>query len=289
VKPARFAYARPETLGEALALLTKYGSDASILAGGQSLMPMLNLRMATPAILIDINDIPDLDTIADCNNQIIVGARVRHNDALHSPLLTASNSLLAHALPRVAHAAIRNRGTLGGSLALADPAAELPACAVCLGAEIAAVSERGERVIPASDFFQGLYATALEPDEMITRVAFPFLDATWHVGFDEVARRSGDFAIAALALAVKVVDRRIMECRIAFAGVENHARRLSRVEMALTGSLIADLPVRGAASEMLSNVLEPLEEGQYPAAYRRHLAQVLLDRLLTRIRRRVHT
>jgi aerobic carbon-monoxide dehydrogenase medium subunit len=288
VKPARFAYARPQKLGEALALLTKYGSDASILAGGQSLMPMLNLRLATPAILIDINDIPNLGTIADCSNQLIVGGRVRHNDALHSPLLAASNSLLVHALPRVAHAAIRNRGTLGGSLALADPAAELPACAVCLGAEIVAVSERGERVIAASDFFHGLYATALEPDEMITRVAFPVLDASWHVGFDEVARRSGDFAIAALALAVKIVDRRIMECRIAFAGVENHPRRLSEVEMALTGSFVADVPLRAAAYEILTNVLEPLEEGQYPAAYRRHLARVLLDRLLTRICQRVH-
>lgn len=288
MKPARFAYARPETLGEALALLTKYGSDAAILAGGQSLMPMLNLRMAKPAILIDINEIPGLDTIADCGNRIIVGGRVRHNDALHSPLLAASNSLLVDALRRVAHAAIRNRGTLGGSLALADPAAELPACAVCLGAEIEAVSQRGERVISASDFFQGLYATALEPDEMITRVAFPFLDADWHVGFDEVSRRSGDFAIAALALAVKIVDHRIIECRIAFAGVENHARRLPEVEMALTGSLIADLPVRGAASEILTNVLEPLEEGQYPAAYRCHLARALLNRLLARICERVH-
>jgi carbon-monoxide dehydrogenase medium subunit len=288
VKPARFAYARPETLGEALALLTKYGSDAAILAGGQSLMPMLNLRMAKPAILIDINEIPGLDTIADCGNRIIVGGRVRHNDALHSPLLAASNSLLVDALRRVAHAAIRNRGTLGGSLALADPAAELPACAVCLGAEIEAVSQRGERVISASDFFQGLYATALEPDEMITRVAFPFLDADWHVGFDEVSRRSGDFAIAALALAVKIFDHRIIECRIAFAGVENRARRLPEVEMALTGSLIADLPVRGAASEILANVLEPLEEGQYPAAYRCHLARVLLNRLLARICERVH-
>src|ERR1700721_650044 len=178
-------------------------------------MPLLNLRMATPAILIDINDIPDLDTIADCNNQIILGGRVRHNDALHSPLLAASNSLLVQALARVAHAAIRNRGTLGGSLALADPAAELPACAVCLGAEIAVVSERGERVIPASDFFQGLYAAARETGEMITRVAFPFLDAPWHVGFDEVAGRSGDFAMAALALAVKVVDRLILGGRSA--------------------------------------------------------------------------
>lgn len=288
MKPARFAYTRPKTLDEALAVLAKYGSDASILAGGQSLMPMLNLRVAQPEILIDINDIPDLDTIAEHNNQIIVGGRVRHYDALHSRLLAASNSLLVHALPHVAHAAIRNRGTLGGSLALADPAAELPACAVCLDAQIAAVSQRGERHIPAFDFFQGVYATALEPDEMIARVAFPILDATWHVGFDEVARRSGDFAIAALALAVKVIDLRIVECRIAFAGVESHARRLSEVERALTGSLIADLPARAVGFEVLTNVLQPIEEGQYPPAYRRHLARALLDRLLTRICQRVH-
>jgi carbon-monoxide dehydrogenase medium subunit len=286
MKPARFAYARPETLAEALALLSKHGSDASILAGGQSLMPMLNLRMARPAILIDINQIPNLDIIAQTDNQIVVGGRVRHVEALNSPLLAASNSLLVHALPHVAHAAIRNRGTLGGSLALADPAAELPACATCLDAEIVAVSERGERVIPASDFFQGLYATALEQDELIVRVGFPLLDATWHVDFDEVARRGGDFAIAALALAVKVVDRRIAECRIAFAGVETHPRRLSQVEDALMGSLLGDVSVRSAAYDALLEVLEPLEEGQYPTAYRRQLARVLLDRVLTRLCKR---
>jgi aerobic carbon-monoxide dehydrogenase medium subunit len=251
-------------------------------------MPMLNLRMAQPAILIDINQIPNLDIIAQTNNQISVGGRVRHIEALNSPLLAASNSLLVRALPHVAHAAIRNRGTLGGSLALADPAAELPACVTCLDAEIVVVSERGERVIPASGFFKGLYATALEPDELIVRVGFPLLDASWHVDFDEVARRGGDFAIAALALAVKVVDRRIAECRITFAGVEAHPRRLSQVEGALTGSLLADVSVRAAAYDVLMETLEPLEEGQYPTAYRRQLARVLLDRLLTRLCKRGH-
>jgi carbon-monoxide dehydrogenase medium subunit len=246
-------------------------------------MPMLNLRMAQPTILIDINGIPDLDAIALSKDQIIVGGRVRHNEALISRVLASSNSLLSRALPHVAHAAIRNRGTLGGSLALADPAAELPACAVCLDADIVAVSVRGERIIAAREFFQGLYATALEPDELIERVAFPLLDGTWHVDFAEIARRSGDFAIAALALAVRILNHRIVECRIAFAGVETHPRRLKAVEDALIGTLLSDSSARESAHAILAKVLEPLEEGQYPAAYRRQLARVLLDRLLTRL------
>jgi aerobic carbon-monoxide dehydrogenase medium subunit len=283
VKPARFAYARPQTLAEALVLLATHGSDASILAGGQSLMPMLNLRMSQPAILVDINSIPDLALITMRDGQLAIGGRARHNDVMHSALLPSSNSLLKRALPYVAHAAIRNRGTLGGSLALADPAAELPACATCLDARIVAVSMRGERVIPASDFFQGLYTTALEQDELIHRVEFPLLDTNWHVEFDEVARRRGDFAIAGLALAVKLDNRRIAECRIVFAGVEAFPRRIAPVEAALTGSLLTDLSARAEAFEILAQTLDPLEEGEYPAAYRRHLARVLLNRLLTRI------
>jgi carbon-monoxide dehydrogenase medium subunit len=289
LKPARFAYARPQTLAEALALLATHGSDAAILAGGQSLMPMLNLRMSQPAILIDINAVPDLGVIVLSDRQLVIGGRARHNDVLHSPLLAASGSLLAQALPYVAHAAIRNRGTLGGSLALADPAAELPACATCLEAKIVTVSARGERVIPASDFFQGLYTTALEQDELIHRVVFPVLDASWNVEFDEVARRRGDFAITALALAVKVDDHRIAECRIAFSGIETCSRRLPSVEAALTGSLLTDLSARAAAFDSLSHSLEPLEEGEYPGSYRRQLARVLLDRLLTRICERGQT
>jgi carbon-monoxide dehydrogenase medium subunit len=283
VKPARLAYARPQTLAEALVLLATHGSDASILAGGQSLIPMLNLRMSQPVILVDINSIPDLALITMRDGQLAIGGRARHNEVMHSALLPSSNSLLKRALPYVAHAAIRNRGTLGGSLALSDPAAELPACATCLDARIVAVSMRGERVIPASDFFQGLYTTALEQDELIHRVEFPLLDTNWHVEFDEVARRRGDFAIAGLALAVKLDSRRIAECRIVFAGVEAFPRRIAPVEAALTGSLLTDLSARAEAFEILAQTLDPLEEGEYPSVYRRHLARVLLNRLLTRI------
>jgi aerobic carbon-monoxide dehydrogenase medium subunit len=283
MKPARFAYTRPETLRETLDLLEHHGSDAAILAGGQSLMPLLNLRMAQPAILIDINAIPGMATIERQRNRIVIGGRTRHNDVLHAPLLIEANSLLVQAMPYVAHAAIRNRGTLGGSLALADPAAEMAACAVCLDADIVAVSCRGERVIPAARFFEGLYSTALAPDELISRVSYPVLDPSWRVAFDEIARRRGDFAMAALALGVQVVEGRIADCRIAFGGIETHSRRLTSVEAALIGRPVADPAARAAAAGILDRSLSPFEGGEYSPAYRRQLARVLLDRLLNRM------
>jgi carbon-monoxide dehydrogenase medium subunit len=276
-------------LTDALYLLARHGADASILAGGQSLMPMLNLRMSQPAILIDINAIPGIEAIDQRDDRIVIGGRARHNDVLRSQLLADSNSLLVRALPYVAHAAIRNRGTLGGSLALADPAAEMAACAVCLDADIVAVSVRGERVLPASSFFEGLYTTALAPDELIHRVTYPVLDASWRVEFDEVARRHGDFTMAALALCVKVVSGRIADCRIVFGGIEACPRRITLAENALIGSLLTDLPARAAAANILDQSLSPLEEGEYPPAYRRQLARVLLNRLLARICEQGHT
>jgi aerobic carbon-monoxide dehydrogenase medium subunit len=283
MKPARFAYARPQTLHEAVDLLHRHGSDAAILAGGQSLMPLLNLRMAQPAILIDINAIPGMANIERQGDRIVIGGRARHTDVLHAPLLIEADSLLVQAMPYVAHAAIRNRGTLGGSLALADPAAEMAACAVCLDADIVAVSSRGERIIPAAQFFEGLYSTALAPDELICRVGYPVLDASWRVAFDEIARRRGDFAMAALALGAQVVAGRIADCRIAFGGIETHSRRMTSVEAALIGQSVADPAARAAAADILDRSLSPLEGGEYSPAYRRQLARVLLDRLLTRI------
>jgi carbon-monoxide dehydrogenase medium subunit len=283
VKPARFDYARPQTLAEALDLLARHGEDGSILAGGQSLVPMLNLRMSQPAILIDINAIAGMDAIQSHGDCTVIGGRARHADVLHSPLLAKTASLLVRAMPFVAHAAIRNRGTLGGSLALADPAAEMPACAVCLDAGIVALSVRGERLIPAGQFFDGLYSTLLEPDELIHRVTYPVLDESWRVEFDEVARRRGDYALAALALCVRLNDDRITECRIVFAGVEAYPRRITQVENALIGTAANDFSARAAAVEILRQALFPVESGEYPSAYRLHLAQVLLARLLDRI------
>jgi carbon-monoxide dehydrogenase medium subunit len=279
MKPPRFEYACPQSLSEALDLLHQHKADAAVLAGGQSLMPMLNLRVARPGILIDINRIPELDTISNSGGCVSIGARARHNDVLRSPLVRSHVPLLAQALEHVAHEAIRNRGTLGGSLALADPAAELPACAVCLGAEIVAQSVRGERRVAASDCFRGLYTTAIEPDEIITRVDFPIAQPEWGFRFDEVARRHGDFAIAGLALGMRCEGAIVVDCRIVFSGVETSPRRIPELEGIFIGAELADSDRLTRAKERLTSVLEPLEGGELPPEYRLHVARELLARV----------
>lgn len=265
MKPARFAYERPVTLSRALELLARHGADSAVLAGGQSLVPMMNMRLATPSVLVDIGRIPGLAGIALSGDRLVIGAMSRHADMLASPLVRAHAPLLASALAHIAHPAIRNRGTLGGSLALADPAAELPACMVCLDAEIGLASVRGERAVPAADFFQGTYATARAPDELLVSVAIPRLQAGWRFRFEEFARRHGDFAIAGLAFGAKLAGGDIEECRLAFCGVEDAPRRLQ-------GASIDE--VRQAASRELASS----SSDQAPAAYRLRLALALIDR-----------
>lgn len=279
MKPPRFDYVRPASIDEALGLLAEHGGNASILAGGQSLIPMLNLRMAQPALLIDIKGIPGLGGISRDGDQLVIGAASRHNEVLHSPLVRNAAPLLGLALQHVAHEAIRNRGTLGGSLALADPSAELPACAVCLSADIMAASVRGERTIPAEDFFEDLYATALAPDELIVRVQFPACDDGWRFAFDEVVRRRGDFAIAGVAIAVRPQNDTIADCRIVFFGIESAPKRARGAEAVLAGSSLS-ASVRERACAALDDDLTPIASGEYSPAYRRHLATVLLARVL---------
>jgi len=283
MKPARFEYACPQSLAEALDLLDKHKSNAAVLAGGQSLVPILNLRMAKPATIIDINRIPDLDTISSNVRQVSIGARARHNDVLRSPHVRLHLPLLAQALEHVAHEAIRNRGTLGGSLALADPAAELPACTVCLDAEIIVRSNRGERNIAASDFFRGIYSTALEEDEIITRIDFPIEDSFWRFRFDEIARRQGDFAIAGLAFAAKCDQAIVTECRIVFAGVEESPRRIPELEDIFIGANVADNENIQRAKAAVADVIEPLTGGELSPAYRLHLVRELLARVVNDI------
>jgi len=280
MKPALFSYARPETLAEALSLLAEHGSDAAVLAGGQSLMPMLNLRFARPAHLIDIKRVPGLDRIAVEDGKLVIGALTRHVDVLVSALVREHAPLLGMALAHVAHAAIRNRGTFGGCLALADPAAELPACAVCLDAEIIIASAGGERRTPAREFFRGIYTTALADGEMILRVEFP-VQTGWSWDFDEVARRHGDFAMAGLALGLRREGGRIAECRIVFCGVEAAPRRIEPVE-ALVCAPDGSAPAMKALRDALAAALEPIESNEYPPAYRIRLAGVLLERALAR-------
>jgi carbon-monoxide dehydrogenase medium subunit len=283
VKPAPFEYVRPGDLHSALEVLATNGSEAAVLAGGQSLVPILNLRLANPSIVVDINRIPDLDRIDVVDGQLELGCRVRHNDVLRSPQVNEASPLLTRALSHVAHEAVRNRGTLGGSLALADPAAELPACAVCLGANMVLASARGERIVAADAFFEGLYSTALAPDELLTRIAVPVLGSDWRFEFEEIARRHGDFAISGIAFAARLDGLHIAECRIVFAGIEAAPRRARGLESCLVGS---ELPARQALAEAKATCateLEPMEGGAYPPEYRLHLASVLLGRVLGRL------
>ena len=272
MKAPAFELARPVALEDALELLARHGGDAAILAGGQSLMPMMNLRMAHPKLLIDINRIPGLDGIALGAGGLRIGARARVGDVMRSPLVHAAAPTLAEACRHVAHPAIRNRGTVGGSLALADPAAEIPACAVCLGATVTMLSQTGQRTLSADAFFEGLYATTRRPDELLLDMRVPRFGPDWSFAFKEVARRHGDYAMAGLAFAARHEDGRTAECRIAFCGVEPHPRRLPGLE-----SLISAGADPAAVLDGLSE-LDPMSSDDAPATYRRHLAGVLLGR-----------
>ncbi len=275
MKPAPFSYIRPASLDAALAALAERPDEARILAGGQSLMPMLNLRLAQAGLLVDINRIPGLDAISEEPAGLRVGATVRHADLLAYAARSNAFPLLAAAMPFIAHQAVRNRGTVCGSLALADPASELAACALCLNAEITATSTRGRRVIPASYFFLGLYETALALDEMIVDVLFPRADAGWRFRFEEVSRRRGDFAIAGIANAMRVVDGFVDQARIVLFAAADRPVRASAVEDALIGERLADPAIRERAVEALAEV-DVMPSGEYPTVYKRHLLSVLL-------------
>ena len=282
MKPASFAYHRPAMLDEAFELLERYGPDGRILAGGQSLVPALNMRLATPAALIDINRLPGLDRIQLTAEGLVIGALARQEAVEHSPLVARHAPLIAQAMPHVGHLAIRTRGTFGGSLAQADPAAELPASVVALGATIR-VARRGDvRVIPAPQFFRGIYTTALEPGEVLTEVVVPPIQAGWRSSFEELARRHGDYALVGLAAHCRVTDGRIEEARLVFTGVGITPVRASRAETALAGRR-RDPNVLAGAGRALDGDLDPPTDVHASASLRRHLARVLLSRVLTRL------
>ncbi|HWK97439.1 MAG TPA: FAD binding domain-containing protein [Pseudolabrys sp.] len=283
MKPARFSYRRPASLAAALALLEEHGSEAAILAGGQSLMPMLNLRFARPAVLVDIKRIPGLGGVTLDGDSVVVGAITRHVDVAASPVTCDHAPLIRQAMAYVAHAAVRNRGTFGGSLALADPSAEMPACCVCVDASIHLVSSGGARDVAASEFFRGVYDTALEPGEMIAAVRIPRYGADWRWAFDEASRRHGDFAIAGVALGVRLDKEVIADCRLAFCGVETFTRRLTYIEQALAGLSIADEAGIATAVKRLADMIEPMGSGEYPAAYRIAVASALLRRAIAKV------
>lgn len=279
MKPPPFDYRRADSVEEAIALLAEFGGDAKLLAGGQSLMPMLNFRLLEPSVLIDVARIPGFDKIEAASDGVFLAGGVRHKQTLTSSVLRERTPVAADAMAHVAHAAIRNRGTLGGSLAHADPAAELPMLAILLGAEIAVRSPRGARKIAAEDFFLGPMTTSLEDDEMIVAVRIPNLPQGTGQAFVETARRAGDFALAGAGAALTVRDGRIAQARVTVMGVHDRPLRVLAAEQALEGETY-DASVRSAAAEAVRGAVEPMSDLQASAELRRHLAGVMASRAL---------
>jgi carbon-monoxide dehydrogenase medium subunit len=282
MKPAPFDYHRPASLAEVFDLLDRYGDDGRILAGGQSLVPALNMRLATARAVIDINRVPGLDAIRLAAEGLVLGALTRHETIERSPLVREHAPLLALAMPHVGHAAIRARGTLGGSLALADPAAELPACAVALDAIIRVQGRRGRREVAAADFFQGVYTTALTAGEVVTEVVVPPRDREWRDAFAELSRRHGDFALVGLAARARLDGGVMRDSRLVAFGVGPAPVEARGAEAALAGRRV-DAETVAAAQRALDADLDPSGDVHGSAALRRHLARVLLARAIARL------
>jgi carbon-monoxide dehydrogenase medium subunit len=275
MKAPRFAYARPASVAEALALLDKHKDDARVLAGGQSLVPMLNFRVATPRVLVDINRIASLAGIKVTKNHVRIGALTRHVELERSAEIAKLLPLVAQAMPHIAHPAIRNRGTFGGSCALADPAAELPACAIALGATFVVAGKKGERRVAAEDFFKGLYATALKAGELLLAAEFPLPKPGYASAFGELARRHGDYAMVGVAAHGSTKGGKFSDMRVAFFGVGDKAQRAAGFEKALEGQSGVD----GALAK-LDGDLDPRADLHASAAMKLHLAKVLAGRVL---------
>ena len=271
MKPAAFAYAKARSLDHAVALLDRDG--ARVLAGGQSLIATLNMRLSSPSLLVDINAVPGLDGIARRNGTIEIGALVRHVRAERSAEVAAAAPLIARAMPHIGHAAIRNRGTLGGSIAFADPAAELPACLLALDGEVDIAGPAGPRTVKADDFFHGLFETALGPRDVLTAIRVPAATPATRIGFAELARRHGDYAMVGLAAAARADGKTLAAVRLVFFGIGATPVRARNAETALTGGDI------DAAIAALARDLDPPDDVQATGAVKKHLAGVLLRRV----------
>jgi carbon-monoxide dehydrogenase medium subunit len=279
LKPAEFAYIRAGSLDAAFDALQSAGGEAKLLAGGQSLMPALNMRLSEPRLLIDINAIPGLDAIVPLDGGLRIGALARQAALGRSPEVARLAPLIRQAIPHIAHPAIRNRGTLGGSLAQADPAAELPACAVALGASLHLASRRGTRIVAAADFFRGLYETALAPDEILTAIDTPAPAPGTRSAFLEFARRRGDYAIAGIAATARVDRGAAAALRLVFFGIDDKPVEAREATAALLGGNLSERLT--AAEEALAGDIDPSGDLQANAATKAHLARVLLRRAVT--------
>jgi carbon-monoxide dehydrogenase medium subunit len=271
LKPAPFAYAKARTLDDAIRLLGEHKGEAKVLAGGQSLIATLNMRLSHPSLLVDINGVPGLDGISVKDGVVEIGALTRHVTLERSPDIARHAPLIALAMPHIAHPAIRNRGTIGGSLAYADPAAELPACLVALDGEIDIAGPNGKRTVKAADFFKGLFETALGSHDVLSAIRFPARTADTRTGFSELARRHGDYALVGLAAAAKASGKTLSDVRLVYFGVGATPVRAHKSEAALAAGSVDE------AVEALD--LDPGDDIQAPGAVKKHLAGVLLRRV----------
>jgi CO/xanthine dehydrogenase FAD-binding subunit len=288
MKPASFDYIVAESIDMAVASLKEAGADAKIIAGGQSLVPMLNFRLLRPSVLVDINRIAGLAFIEETDKDIRVGALTRHHQLETSPVIARHLPVLSCAMTHVAHLAIRNRGTIGGSLSHADPAAELPMMALLLDAELHVASASGKRTVAARDFFLDALTVGLEGDDMVTEIVLPKLPPGTGWGFEEVARRHGDFALAAVAVTLTVSGGAIAQARIALTGVGPTALRATAAETSLIGHAL-EPNLTGRVIEAVRAVIVPETDLHASADYRRHLAGVLTGRALAAAWRRATT
>jgi carbon-monoxide dehydrogenase medium subunit len=274
-----FEYACPTTLNEAVALLASHQGEAKALAGGQSLMPMMAFRVAQPTLLVDLRKLSDLRGIKIGPDGVRLGALVRWRDILDDKRLDTAHPLLKAAISHVAHYQIRNRGTVGGSIAHNDPAAEMPGICQTCDAVISVMGKGGARAIKAVDFFQGALTTALEPDEIVTEIHLPVWPATRRYDFQEFARRRGDFAMSGVALFYDTDGGKAVNAHIGVIGVGDHARRLSQAEAALNGKAV-DEALAVKVGEAASAEVEPQDDIHASAAYRRSLTGTLVERAL---------
>jgi carbon-monoxide dehydrogenase medium subunit len=274
-----FEYACPTTINEAVALLASHNGEAKALAGGQSLVPMMAFRIAQPSLLVDLRKLPGLNEIKIGPDGVRIGALVRWRDILDDARLNTAHPLLKEAVSHVAHYQIRNRGTVGGSIAHADPASEMPGIAQTCDAEISVMGRGGARTIAAKDFFRGALTTALESDEIITEVHLPAWPSARRYGFHEFARRRGDFAMAGVALYYDMQGTKAANAHIGVIGVGDHQRRLAKAEAALNGRAV-DEALAVAVGEAAAAEVEPQEDIHASAAYRRALTGTLAERAL---------
>jgi CO/xanthine dehydrogenase FAD-binding subunit len=279
MKPPAFAYERPTSVDATLAALGRHGEDAKLLAGGQSLIAMLNLRLLAPKTVIDVNRLKDLDYVRFEGGELAIGALTRHNTVMHSAEVARQCPLIAEAYRFISHHTIRNRGTIGGNLCHADPASELPVVALLLDATMVLRSSTGERRVAAGDFFKGPFETATRADELLIEVRFPAQPQGQGYAFDEVSQRHGDFAIVAAGCTLAVEDGVCRAVRLGYSGVGPHALRVAAAEAALTGQPARSESFAKAATSAAEHV-RPTSDVHADEAYRRDLVRALTTRVL---------